>query len=261
MHKQNRHITMNASARSAGLMRKPIFVLLIPLLLLFCFSTIASAATYDVIIEDGVADETAGTMTFRVWLDKGMLNPDAPSGLTYSTFVIGNASDPADFTGVAGGSVTFAQTEFEKFISITISDDSLIEGAETFGISLTGSFGAATFNAVRRDAVGTINDDDTLTVEFNQASGSDVENTGGNLPTFVVTGEVAPGNSVAVNATITAGGSATGGGADYDNPTTLTVNPGTYSSTKLNIPTLAIKGDTVVGGGPQRLDSLRGKLS
>ena len=90
----------------------------------------------------------------------------------------------------------------------------------------------------------TINDDDSLTVEFDQATGMDAENIGGDLPQLLVTGEIEAGHSVDIDVTVS-GGTATG--SDFTAPTTLTLLGGTYTAASPQaIPSLAITPDGVV---------------
>ena len=92
----------------------------------------------------------------------------------------------------------------------------------------------------------TIRDDDTLTVEFSQATGSDLESTGGNLPQLLVTGQVQAGYSVTVSVAVDGSGTASGAGTDYHDPTTLTVIGGTYAAQAFAIPGLAVVNDSIV---------------
>ncbi len=84
-----------------------------------------------------------------------------------------------------------------------------------------------------------------VTVAFSAATGSDLEATGGNLPTLIVTGTVTAATTVTVTAT---GGTATGGGTDYNftNPQVVTIPAATYAGTSIAIPTLSIVNDAIV---------------
>ncbi len=85
-----------------------------------------------------------------------------------------------------------------------------------------------------------------VTVEFSQATGSDDENVGGNLPVLLVTGTVTVATTVMVTDNLTGTAS---NGVDYTFTTPQVVNIpiGTYpGGSSIPIPTLAITGDTDV---------------
>ncbi|WP_161594413.1 Calx-beta domain-containing protein [Flagellimonas alvinocaridis] len=85
-----------------------------------------------------------------------------------------------------------------------------------------------------------------VTVEFSQATGSDDEDSGGNLPVLLVTGNVL----VSTTVTVTDAGTGTAtSGVDYDftSPQVVDIPIGTYlAGSSIPIPTLAITGDTAV---------------
>ena len=87
-----------------------------------------------------------------------------------------------------------------------------------------------------------------VTVEFSQATGSDAENTGGNLPVLFITGTVA--NATTVTVTDAGTGDATTG-VDYafTSPQVINIPAAVYDGTlgtSIAIPTLSITGDTDV---------------
>ena len=85
-----------------------------------------------------------------------------------------------------------------------------------------------------------------VTIEFSQATGSDDEDSGGNLPVLFVTGNVL----VSTTVTVTDAGTGTAtSGVDYDftSPQVVDIPIGTYlAGSSIPIPTLAITGDTAV---------------
>uniref|UniRef100_UPI0023493E2F T9SS type B sorting domain-containing protein n=2 Tax=Flavobacteriales TaxID=200644 RepID=UPI0023493E2F len=120
---------------------------------------------------------------------------------------------------------------------------------ETVDLTLGSATGDVTLGG-QASTTYTINNDDSVTVEFSQATGSDAENTGGNLPVLFVTGTVVNASSVTVTDAGT--GDATSG-VDYSftSPQVVNIPAGTYDGTvgtAISIPTLSITGDTDVEG-------------
>ena len=143
------------------------------------------------------------------------------------------------YTGGAGGTAMAPLT-----IRLAAVDDSFVEGGEDYTVSLANP-GSTTGASVAGSGsvTTTITDNDTLTVEFNQSTGNDVESGGGNLPQLLVTGEVQQGHSVTVSVSVAGSSTASGGGVDFHSPTTLTITGGSYAATAFVIPTLAIVDD------------------
>ncbi|WP_350284985.1 Calx-beta domain-containing protein [uncultured Croceitalea sp.] len=131
-------------------------------------------------------------------------------------------------------------------IPLAITGDANVEPDETINLALGLPTGDATLG-VQTNTAYTIQNDDSVTVEFSQATGSDLENDGGNLPTLFVTGTVS--NATTVTVTDAATGSATSG-ADYTftSPNVVNIPNGVYDGTDATaIPiTLAIIGDANV---------------
>ncbi len=127
-------------------------------------------------------------------------------------------------------------------ITVFTNSDSKVEPDETLFVVLTNTDqGTITDDT----GIGTILNDDSVTVEFSTAAASDLEASGGNLPTLLVTGTVTAATSVTVTAT---GGTATGGGTDYNytNPQVVNIPAATYAATPIAIPTLSIVDDAIV---------------
>ncbi|MEM8999102.1 MAG: choice-of-anchor B family protein [Bacteroidota bacterium] len=94
-------------------------------------------------------------------------------------------------------------------------------------------------------------EDNTVTIEFSQQSGADLEMNSGNLPVLLLAGTVSEPSTVTISDTGT--GSATGGGVDYsfESPQTITIPTGSYSgslATAIAIPTLSIVDDNDIEG-------------
>ena len=155
--------------------------------------------------------------------------------------------NPTTVTVPAG---TYDATAF-AIAGLSIMPDTLIEPDETIDLNtITGS----QIQVADADGDGTtqaatpytIKDDDVALVEFSQAMGMDPESPGGNLPQLLVTGEVQAGHSVTIDVAVIGTSTATGGGVDFDNPTTVTVPAGTYDATSFAIAGLSIVSDTLI---------------
>lgn len=100
-------------------------------------------------------DEGTGLATFTI------LRTDGASGDASVDFrtLPNTATENLDYTGTGWQTVTFVDGETSKLVTVPIIDDSLVEGDETFTISLAnpvnGTLGTAT------DATVTIHDNDT----------------------------------------------------------------------------------------------------
>ena len=157
------------------------------------------SATYSV-SEDG------GSATITVTRTGG-----SASGVTvhYATSN-GTATAGADYTAVSG-TLTFAANETSKTITVPIQDDTLMEGDETFSVTLSNPGGGGTLGSPSA-AVVTIREDDVAgTVQFGSATYSVSED--GGLATITVTRTGGSASGVTVNYA-TGNGTATAG-ADY----------------------------------------------
>ncbi|MEP0460397.1 MAG: gliding motility-associated C-terminal domain-containing protein, partial [Flavobacteriaceae bacterium] len=127
---------------------------------------------------------------------------------------------------------------------LSITGDLDVEPNETIDLVVGTATGDATLGG-QTTTTYTINNDDSVTVEFSQATGSDVENTGGNLPELFVTGTVTNATTVTVS---DAGTGDAISGVDYafTSPQVVNIPSGTYDgtlATSIAIPTLSITGD------------------
>ncbi len=196
-------------------------------------------------VEDVTVAEGGG-LTFTVKLDNAvqggftvdvaLADVTATGGVAPLVFPVdyNNLVARLNFNGTAG--------ETRQFTVATL-DDAVIEGTETFTVSLSAS------NPLiddRDNATGTITDNDLLLVEFSQSTGMDVESSGANLPQLLVTGTIQAGHSVTINTAAIATSTATGSGVDYTNPTAVTVAGGIYSATAFAVPGLSITSDTLI---------------
>jgi hypothetical protein len=103
-------------------------------------------------VADAQAAENAGTMVFTVTLSAAS---GQPISVPYNT-TNGSAFALDDYDGLIG-TLDFAPLEVTKFITVTVNDDTFIEGTETFTMTL-GTPVNATLND--GEAIGTILDDE-----------------------------------------------------------------------------------------------------
>jgi hypothetical protein len=112
-------------------------------------------ATPTLAINDVTVNEAAGTATFTVTLSAAS---GQPVTVGYNTGN-GTATSGSDYTAVTG-TLTFAPGVTTQTVTVSITNDTVFEGPETFNVNLT-----APTNATISDAlgVGTIRDDGTGT--------------------------------------------------------------------------------------------------
>ena len=174
-------------------------------------------------IADASADESAGTISFTVTLDKA---PGAGNSVSvdYAT-ADGTATAGSDYTA-STGTLTISNNKTTGTIDVPITDDSNVEGDENFYVDLTGATDATIDGAADRGE-GTIIDDDAPEMSIDNVS--DFEDAG----TFVFTvtlSDPAPSGGVSVDYA-TADGTATAG-SDYTATSgTLMIPEGSSSGT------------------------------
>jgi hypothetical protein len=121
-----------------------------------------SQSTYSVGESDGVITITvnrSGELGASASVGYATADNSASSTVIPCSTVNGTASSRCDFTA-ASGRLTFAASESSKTFTILISQDSFVEGGETFPITLLDPTGGAVF-ATPSTATVTINDDFT----------------------------------------------------------------------------------------------------
>jgi len=124
----------------------------------------------------------------------------------------GNAFEGNDYT-LAAGQLTFTPGQTSRNITLTVANDSQVEGAETIGLRLFNPYGARLGTTTQHTY--TINDDDSYgaaRVGFAAATGSTTEPVGTTRVDVVLSAALA--SAAAVNYSVT-GGTATGGGVDF----------------------------------------------
>ena len=169
-------------------------------------------ATPSLSINDVTVNEAAGTATFTVTLN-------AASGQTvtanYATSE-GTATSGADFAA-ASGTLTFAPGVTTQTVSVSILNDDVFEGSETFLVALSAPVNATIADGSGTGTIlddgtgggGTDNDTPTLAVtDINVLEGTD------NFAVFTVSLSNASTTPVSVSLAL-ANGTATGGGTDF----------------------------------------------
>ena len=118
--------------------------------------TSTAATLPSIAIADATANEGAGAIGFEVTLSSTAASAVTVQYLTSS----GSAGSPGDYAH-ANGTLTIPAGNSSATISVSLVDDAVTEGSETFTVSLSNPGGATLGNS---SAVGTITDNDGLPV-------------------------------------------------------------------------------------------------
>jgi Ca2+-binding RTX toxin-like protein len=142
-----------------------------------------------------------------------------------------------DYTGIAGGTVSFAPGETVQTVTVAVNGDTTFEGNETFNVNLSLQNGTATFTDSQ--GLGTIGNDDaqpTISIDdFTVATEGALGTT--TTATFTVSLSAPSQSTVTVNYTTANGTAVTGGNAaaglnDYTATSgTVTFAPGATTAT------------------------------
>ncbi|WP_305069278.1 Calx-beta domain-containing protein, partial [Flagellimonas sp. S3867] len=216
------------------------------LFIAFTFFTFSFGFGQTVTIDDVSGAEDGGAITVTATLDVAV-----PGGFSVDVSTNDGSATLADsdYTQISSQTLSFAGTIGEtQTFDVIPTLDSTVEGDESLTITMDNLLGTITPVDISDTATVTINNDDSVIVEFSQATGSDAENVGGNLPTLFITGTVVAATTVTVTDAGT--GDATSG-VDYafTSPQVVNIPAATYdgtSGTAIAIPTLSITGDTDV---------------
>jgi hypothetical protein len=167
----------------------------------------------------------------------------APSGKTvtvqYATSAGGDATEGTDYTAVSPTTLTFTPGDVSETATVVVQGDNIDEVDETFNVTLSNPSNASIGDGA---GVGTILDDDAVTVSVNDASVAEGDTPSTVNASFVVTLSVSSSQTVTVQYATSAGGNATAG-TDYTavSLTTLTFTPGDVSETA----TVVVQGDDI----------------
>ncbi len=196
--------------------------------------TITDNDTANFTINNVTVGEGAGTLVFDLVTDKA-LDIDVTITVTF-----------ADVTATGGGTdytsttqqITFLAGQLSKQVSVAISNDSLVEGTESFtaALSSTTPLGGRVIN-VADTGTGTITDDDTATVTIAKITDGTETPTNGK---FTVTQSAVSTTDTIVTYSIT--GTATAG-SDYTTLTGTVTIPAGQTTVDINV---AVLTDNVV---------------
>jgi hypothetical protein len=154
-------------------------------------------STFNFTVVTNSVAENAGTVVLNVRRTGGLAGA---AGVTYKSSTNGTATSGVDFTP-ATGTLSFAAGDTNKTITVKITDDSLIEGTETFSVALSAPSGNATLGT-NGTAVVNILDDDLNSFAFSAATASVAENATNVVLTVNRTGST---NATSVKYAATAG--------------------------------------------------------
>jgi hypothetical protein len=181
--------------------------------------------TPDATVADLLVDEAAGKAVFTVTLDQPSTETVTITYETRDGSAISSGADP-DYTA-ASGQLVFTPGETSKTVEVDLSDDSLAEPSETFGLALTNFEGAvssdpsATAIIAASDAASGAASNLFLTVEDTLAD----ENQG--YANFIVRLNAPGTGTVNVDYATAPGTAVAGANGDFTEQTgTLTFNPG-----------------------------------
>ncbi|MXW00662.1 MAG: hypothetical protein F4000_04590, partial [Holophagales bacterium] len=216
------------------------------------------AQTQTLSVSDASAAE-GSNLTFTVSLSA---SPSAEVTVDYATSVeSGDTAVQADFTSTSG-SVTFASgasgSDLMQTFTVAAATDSLVEGAETFTVTLSAPTGGFPTGVSINDAtgVGTINASGSATLSVNDASA----NEGSNV-TFTVTLSGSPGSAVTVNFATSVESGDTAVQADFTNTTgSVTFAAGATGNGLTQTFTVATASDSLVEGAETFTVTISGTL-
>ena len=180
-------------------------------------------------IDDVTVNEGAGTATLTVTLTGPVLSD------VYVDYATSNGTATAgnDFTSVSGNITLAAPALSSPYqstatIPITITDDSISEGSESFTVNLSNITGGSAAFSDNSGSVDITDNDGTPTIDFNATSSSGAESSSSAALQVDLSG-TSPSN-VTVNYAVT--GTASGSGTDYTLADgTLTITAGNTTGT------------------------------
>ena len=222
----------------------------------FLFSTVCLAVDYQLSVQDVSVEvsESSGTMTVTVELDTAIAGDDVVSvDYTFSDGAGTNSAISGSDYSASNGSLTFSgEGTTSGSVTVTISDESIVEPDETFTFELTSGSetltnGEATDTISIADNSGTITiiNDDVPTLTIDDVAAQD-EGTGTDTNfVFTVQSNLTIADNAAVSFEIDADNIGGAGFTDSADFSTATAS-GTISSGDSATATLVVTGDNVV---------------
>jgi hypothetical protein len=159
-------------------------------------------------VEFSIAAATASESASEVALTVTRTSDAGEATVDYSTSD-GTATSSSDYTAVSGGTVTFEDGETTADISITVSDESLVELDEDFSVTLSNP-SAGEIATGEGTATGTISNDDSALVSVSGSSVTEGDSGTADL-TFTVTLSNSVDTAVELSVATTTSGGATPG--------------------------------------------------
>ncbi len=200
-----------------------------------------------------VSEGSAGTLVYTFTRSGDTTDP------VTINFSAGGTADFANDYSLSGadsfntatglGTITIAAASSTAQVTLTPTNDKLVEGDETAILSVNSGTG---YGVGTSPAIGTINDNETATVSFaapssNAAEGTSPHTVGVKLTTFSPEGTASLANDLTIDVADAGTGTATGGGVDYTfNGQQVTFLAGDTGSTK--DVSLAIVDDSISEG-------------
>ncbi|SMO58340.1 Calx-beta domain-containing protein [Solitalea koreensis] len=218
--------------------------------------TITQPAASQISIANATVIEGTGgpnNMAFTVSLNTAS---GCPITVDYAVDLTGTNTEAADFAGATSGMLTIPAGITSATINIPINTDQLVEITETFKLNLSNASGGTISTS---QAIGTITDDDKITVQFDKTIANGPEqNSGSNaiassVLAIQISGGIIDADSPAQSVVIAkTGGTATAlsdfTGALVSTTYTLPIPTGSYATSQLiQLPqaALAIEGDVL----------------
>ncbi len=147
---------------------------------------------------------------------------DETDGTVTVDYVVTNGTtDSSDFDGSTSGTITFADGEWDKIITVSTAEDTDVESDETFTVTISNPTGGATLGTLTSTEITVTNDDTAQsnpgTLAFSSGTASVTE---GSDVTLTVNRTGGSDGSVAVDYAVTNG---TTDSADFDASTSGTI--------------------------------------
>ena len=201
-------------------------------------------------IGNASALENAGTMSFTVGLSVASSEAVTVNWVTAD----GTAEAGKDYTAVTDGSVTFSSgDDLSQAISVTISDDTIYEGNETFKVTLSNAVNATLSGGGNTlEATGTITENDTAPTSVRLSLSPAMVSEGDGTTTVTVTATIAGSVTLpdATTVTVSIGATADSAteGTDYGAVSDVTVTIAANSSSVTGTFTITPSDDEIAEG-------------
>ena len=126
--------------------------------------------TYAITPNPATVDEAAGSLTFTITRSGG-----TPAETIYASTTTAEGSlNNGDYTGIANQSVTFSSGQTSRTVSVSITNDSVVESSETFGFIVQRNTGDPVSTYLAKSSYSIVDNDSTAQVPgaFTLSNGS-----------------------------------------------------------------------------------------